>query len=196
MKKIVQIFFVCALGTTIALAQAGAWKMDKAHSSIVFTIKHMVISEVSGRFKDFDITVTSAKDNFSDLAVETTVQAATIDTDNDRRDTDLRSDNFFSVDKFSQIKFKSTSVEKVGEQAYKISGDLTIRDVTKRVTFDATLNGIIKGSRGDRAGWTAKLTINRFDYGLKWNRVIETGGLIAGETVNITINLEIVKQAT
>ena len=194
MKRLAAIALLMAITLGLAIGQSAGWRVDKGHSGIVFTIKHMVISEVTGRFKDFDITVTSTKDDFSDLAIETTIQANSVDTNNEGRDRDLRSDNFFSVDKFPAIKFKSTSVEKVSDHEYKITGNLTIRDTTKQVTFDTSLNGIIKGARGDRAGWTAKLTVNRFDYGLKWNRMIETGGLVAGENVNITVNIEMLKQ--
>jgi polyisoprenoid-binding protein YceI len=110
------------------------------------------------------------------------------------RDGHLKTDDFFSAEKFSTIKFKSTSFEKVGDSHYKIKGNLTIRDTTKEVTIDAVLNGIIPSGKGMRSGWKATLAVNRFDYGLKWDRTIETGGLVAGATVNLVFNLEFVKQ--
>lgn len=172
-------------------AQATGWKLDKAHSKIVFTVKHMVISEVQGYFKDFDITINSSKDDFSDGQVEAVIKAASINTESEGRDKDLRSDNFFNVEQFPEIRFKSTKFEKSGDNIYKIYGDLAIRDTTKQVVFDVVHNGTLKTSRGLMSAWKATLSINRFDYGLKWNRMIETGGLVVGELVNITVTLEL-----
>jgi polyisoprenoid-binding protein YceI len=153
-----------------------------------------VISTVSGNFKDFDITLTTAKDDFSDAAVQAVIKMASINTDNTARDNHLKSDDFFNAEKFPEIKFTSTSFEKVGEGKYKITGDLTIRDVTKKVVFDAVYNGSIKTPWGNTAmSWTAATVINRFDYNLKWNKALESGGLIAGQDVTITINLEMDK---
>ena len=175
-------------------AQKSGWRLDKAHSGITFSIRHLVISEVTGNFKDFDIAFTATKDDFTDGSVDATLKVASLSTDNERRDNHLKSDDFFNAEKFPEIKFKSSSFEKVGENTYKIKGVLTIRDVTKDVTLDATYNGSIKGMGGSTvAAWKATLAINRFDYGLKWNRTIESGGLVAGDTVSITFNLELVK---
>ncbi len=173
-------------------AQTG-WKLDKAHSKIVFTVKHMVISEVQGYFKDFDITVNSSKEDFLDTQVDVVIKTASINTESEGRDKDLRSDNFFSAEKFPEIKFKSTKFEKIGDNIYKMYGDLTIRDTMKQVVFDVIHNGNLKTGRGLMSAWKATLAINRFDYGLKWNRMLETGGLVAGEIVNITVILELRK---
>jgi len=176
--------------------QPTGWRLDKSHSKIGFTVKHMVISEVQGYFKDFDITINASKDDFSDGQAEVVIKAASVNTESEGRDKDLRSDNFFSAEKFPEIKFKSTKFEKSGDNIYKIYGDLTIRDTTKQVVFDVVLNGTLKTSRGLMSAWKATLSINRFDYGLKWNRMIETGGLVAGEMVHITIILELRKAAS
>lgn len=176
--------------------QATGWKLDKSHSKIAFTVKHMVISEVQGYFKDFDITINSSKDDFSDGQVEAVIKAASINTESEDRDKDLRSDNFFNVEQFPEIRFKSTKFEKLGDNIYKIYGDFTIRDVTKQVVFDVVHNGTLKASRGLMSAWKATLSINRFDYGLKWNRMIETGGLVVGELVNITVILELRKSVS
>lgn len=173
--------------------QATGWRLDKSHSKIVFTAKHMVISEVQGNFKDFAITINSSKDDFSDAQVEVVIKAASINTESEGRDKDLRSDNFFNAEKFPEIKFKSTKFEKSGDNFYKIYGDLSIRDTTKQVVFDVVHNGTLKTSRGLMSAWKATLSINRFDYGLKWNRLIETGGLVVGELVHITVILELQK---
>ena len=182
------------LSAVSLMAQKSGWTLDKAHSSIGFSVRHMVISEVTGNFKDFDISFTSTKDDNSDAAVDATIKVASINTDNERRDGHLKTDDFFNAEKFPQIKFKSTSFEKVGENKYIITGDLTIRDITKKVTFDAVYNGTIKAPWGATvSSWKATTSVNRFDFGLKWNKAIETGGLIAGDIVTITLNLELNK---
>jgi polyisoprenoid-binding protein YceI len=193
MKRFFQLAAALLAVSSLALSQSG-WKLDKNHSSIGFSVKHLVISTVSGNFKDFDITLTTAKDDFSDAAVQAVIKTASINTDNTARDNHLKSDDFFNAEKFPEIKFTSTSFEKVGEGKYKITGDLTIRDVTKKVVFDAVYNGSIKTPWGNTAmSWTAATVINRFDYNLKWNKALESGGLIAGQDVTITINLEMDK---
>ena len=177
----------------MTMAEADEWKFDKVHSSVTFTIRHMVISEVVGRFDDSDVKFISSKDDFTDASIEAVIKVNSINTGVERRDIHLKSDDFFNAEKFPEIRFKSTSVEKVGDNAYKIHGDLTIRDITKPVTFDATLFGTIKTQQGNRAGWKVTIALNRFDYGLKWSQTIETGGLVAGDIVNITVNAEITK---
>jgi polyisoprenoid-binding protein YceI len=147
----------------------------------------MVISEVTGRFDDFAMTLTSSKEDFTDAALEGIIRVDSIDTGNSFRDRHLKTDDFFNAQKYPDIKFKSTSVTKVGDNNYKINGALTIRDVTKNVTWDAVLNGTLKTSRDTRVAWKASLAINRFDYGLKWDKVTEAGGLVAGDIVTITI---------
>jgi polyisoprenoid-binding protein YceI len=194
MKRFTLFFALTILSIGSLLAQKSGWTLDKAHSSIGFSVRHMVISEVVGNFKDFDVAFTSVKDDYSDASVEATIKVASINTDNERRDGHLKTDDFFNAEKFPQIKFKSTSFEKVEENKYKITGDLTIRDVTKKVTFDATYNGTIKAPWGATiSSWKATSSVNRFDYGLRWNKAIDTGGLIAGEIVTITLNLELNK---
>ncbi|MGA3246015.1 MAG: YceI family protein [Bacteroidota bacterium] len=196
MNRFKALLFITALAVSSVFAQKPGWNLDKAHSSIGFSIKHMVISEVTGNFKDFDISFKSTKSDFTDASVDATIKVASINTDNEKRDGHLKTDDFFNVEKFPLITFKSTSFEKVGENKYKITGDLTIRDVTKKVTFDATYNGSIKAPWGAEIySWKATVSVNRFDYGLKWNKAIEAGGLIAGDTVNITLNLELDKPA-
>ena len=193
MKRFFQLAAALLAVSSLALSQSG-WKLDKNHSSIGFSVKHLVISTVSGNFKDFDITLTTAKDDFSDAAVQAVIKTTSINTDNTARDNHLKSDDFFNAEKFPEIKFTSTSFEKTGEGKYKITGDLTIRDVTKKVVFDAVYNGSIKTPWGNTAmSWTAATIINRFDYNLKWNKALESGGLIAGQDVTITLNLEMDK---
>ena len=193
MKKVVfTLVFVASCAGIFA--QAGGWKLDKSHSGINFSIPHMVISEVTGNFKDYDLQVTSEKADFTDLAVMASIKVASINTEEAKRDTHLKSDDFFNAEKFPEIKFKSTSVEKIDAKNYKINGELTIRDITKKVTFNAVFGGTVKSPWGQTiAAWKASTTINRFDYGLKWSKAIETGGLIAGDTVTINLNIELTK---
>ncbi|MBF8247545.1 MAG: YceI family protein [Bacteroidetes bacterium] len=198
MKRTLAALFLVTVVSWNLLAQTPegqptGWKLDKSHSTIVFTVKHMVISEVQGNFRDFDITINSSKDDFSDGQVDVVIKAASINTESEGRDKDLRSDNFFNTEKFPEIKFKSSKFEKSGDNFYKIYGDLTIRETTKQVVFDVIHNGTLKSSRGLMSAWKATISINRFDYGLKWNRMIETGGLVVGELVHITITLELRK---
>jgi polyisoprenoid-binding protein YceI len=175
---------------TVSDSQLAEWKLDRAHSAVTFSVSHMVISEVMGTFKEFDITLKAAKEDFTDGVVEAVIKVASINTDNERRDNHLKSDDFFNAEQFPEIRFTSSAIEKLDESNYKIHGDLTIRNVTRRVTFDATLNGKLRLGKLERTGWKATLVIDRFDYGLKWDRTIETGGLVAGREVRITVNVE------
>jgi polyisoprenoid-binding protein YceI len=194
MKRFKLLLLMTLMISMSVLAQKTAWKLDKSHSSVEFSVRHFVISEVTGRFKDFDISVNASKPDFTDAEIDATIKVASINSDNEKRDGHLRTDDFFNGEKFPEIKFKSTSFEKVGENKYEITGDLTIRDVTKKVTFDAIYNGSIKSPWGALVtSWKATVAVNRFDYGLKWNKTIEAGGLIAGDTVTITLNLELTK---
>lgn len=196
MNRFKALLLITVLAVSSLFAQKAGWTLDKAHSSVVFSIRHMVISEVTGRFRDFDVSFTSTKSDFTDGKVEASIKVASINTESEKRDGHLRTDDFFNAEKFPEIKFKSTSFEKTGENKYNITGDMTIRDVTKNVTFDATYNGSIKAPWGAEIySWKAILSINRFDYGLKWSKAIEAGGLIAGDTVTITLNLELDKPA-
>lgn len=193
MKRFAILAITALVAVGSLMAQGTAWKLDKSHSGVSFSVRHMVISDVTGNFKDFDITLTSSKEDFSDMTIEAAIKVASINTENNGRDNHLKSDDFFNTEKFPEIKFKSTKVEKVGDKNFKITGDFTMRDVTKQVSFDAVLNGVINTPRGTLSGWKATAAVNRFDYNLKWNRAIEAGGLVVGEMVNITLNLEFQK---
>jgi polyisoprenoid-binding protein YceI len=192
-KKYTFVLFAAFFFAAHSPAQSSGWNLDKAHSGITFSVHHMVIAEVTGMFKDFTVTLSSSKNDFTDAAIDAAIAVKSVDTGNERRDAHLRTDDFFNAEKFPTIKFRSTAFEKVNDRSYKVKGLLTLRDTTKEVTIDATLNGTIVTSRGTRTGWKATLAINRFDYGVKWNSTIETGGLVAGDTVAVTFNLEFVK---
>ena len=195
MKQIFSIGLAFALLGSIGSAQTAIWKQDNAHSRVNFSVVHMVISEVTGGFKEFDVTLTQGKDDFSGSTLEATLKTASINTDNEMRDKHLRSDDFLNAEKYPVISFKSTAFEKTGENAYKITGNLTLRDVTKPVVLDAKLLGQVVDGRGNqRAGFKATTSINRFDYGVKWNKTIEAGGLIASDKVDLTFLMELQKQ--
>ncbi|HUL43957.1 MAG TPA: YceI family protein [Bacteroidota bacterium] len=191
-----QVATVLLLLTAIpsVLSAQSVWKLDKAHSKIDFSVTHMLVAEVDGRFTDFDGTVTSSKSDFRDAKIDVTIKTASITTDNDFRDKHLRSDDFFNAEKYPEIKFHSTSIEKTGDNTYKIAGDLTIRDTTKTVVLNAKYNGQVVAGGVTKAAFKATTTINRFDYGVHWNKTIETGGLVVGKDVDITLLLELNKQ--
>ncbi len=184
---------VLVLSLALTGSAQTAWNLDRSHTAIKFSVRHMLVYDVEGNFKEFTLAFASDKEDHSDATLGVTIQTASINTDNERRDGDLRSPNFFESEKFPTITFKSTKFEKTGENIYKIYGDLTVRDVTKPVVFDAVHGGIVKTSRGIVSGWKATLTINRFDFGLKWDRAVETGGLVVGKDVTITVNAAVRK---
>lgn len=170
------------------------WTFDKSHTKIEFSVQHLVISEVTGNFKSFDGTVSSPSDDFSNSDIQFSVDIASINTDNDSRDKHLKSDDFFNAEKFPQMKFASTSFKKVAGNKYQLDGNLTIRDITKPVTFVVTYNGTVNDPWGNiKAGFKLKGEINRFDYNLKWNTLTEMGGSVVGSTIGITANIELQK---
>jgi polyisoprenoid-binding protein YceI len=179
----------------MASGQVTTWKADKVHSRVEFSVAHMVVAEVTGRFRDFDVTMQTTKDDLTDAKIDATIQTPSIDTDNPNRDRHLSSDDFLNVEKYPEMHFKSTSVEKTGVNTYRITGDLTIRDITKSVVLDTRFNGSITDQGGHtRAGFKATTAIDRFEFGTKWNKMVEAGGLVAGRTVNITLLMEFQKQ--
>ena len=187
-----QIFFSLAAFFTMAIASAqSTWKVDNVHSNVKFTITHMVISEVDGSFKVYDGTIVTKNADFSDAAIDFTADIASINTDNESRDNHLKGDDFFNAAKFPKAVFKSTSFKKVSGNKYALEGNLTIRDVTKKVKFDVVFGGIVKDPWGNnKAGFKATGTINRFDYGLKWNNLTEAGGAIVANEVALSLKLE------
>ena len=166
------------------------WTLDKGHSNVKFTVTHMVVSEVDGYFKTFDGTIEGTKADFSDAVVTFTVDVSSINTDNENRDKHLKSNDFFNAEQFPQMKFVSTSFKPLGENKYKLEGNLTIRDITKPVIFDVTYGGSINTQRGAKIGFKANAIIDRFDYNLKWDRATEAGSLVVAKEVAIKINAQ------
>jgi polyisoprenoid-binding protein YceI len=171
------------------------WKADKSHSSVGFTVTHMLISEVGGKFNDFDATLKTTKDDFSDMTIEASIKTASVNTDNEKRDEHLKTDDFFNSEKFPLMSFKSTKIEKTGTDTYKITGDLTIRDITKSVVLDTKLKGVMNDPWGNtRAGFKATTTIDRFEFGTKWKAPAGDGGLVVSKNVDITLLFEFIKE--
>lgn len=194
MKNILVLSATLLLFASTVSAQERAWKLDKVHSNVLFTVRHLVISEVTGKFKDFDVSLKASTNDFTDASIEAVVKTASIDTENEKRDNHLRSNDFFNAQEYPEMTFVSRSMRKLSDTTYELTGDLTIRDVTKSVTFAVQHLGTIEaGQFGTRSGWKATTTINRFDYNLTWDRTIETGGLIVSEDVVIQLNLEFSK---
>lgn len=193
MKKVQFLAAAVILFTSLSFGQIN-WKIDNAHSSIGFNVTHLVISSVSGSFKNFDAVVKSSDETFKDAVIEFTADVKSINTANDKRDEHLKSDDFFNADKFPQIKFKSKSFKKVSGNKYKLTGDFTMRDVTKTITLDVVLNGVVKDPWGNtKAGFKITGSVNRFDYNLKWNTLMEAGGAVVGKNVDLICNVELTK---
>jgi len=169
------------------LAQPTTYKVDPVHSGVTFTVRHFV-SEVEGRFKDYAGTIKYDAQHPADSSVQFTVQAASIDTGNDSRDKDLRSDNYFGVEKFPTLSFVSTKVTPKGGDTFDVTGNLTIKGVTKTITIPASFLGEMKTKMGERAGFRSAFTIKRSDYG------VSGGAGIVGDDVNITIRVEAVRE--
>ncbi len=171
------------------------WKIDSAHSEINFTVRHMMISNVRGRFEEFTGNVDFDPENPLSSSVDVQINVASINTREQQRDAHLRSADFFDVEKYPYMLFKSTKMEIFNKENGRIHGDLTIKDITKPVVLDVTFSGTAKSPWGaTSAGFSATTKINRKDWDLTWNVALETGGWLVGEEIKIDIELEIIKQ--
>lgn len=172
------------------------WALDTAHSEVQFKVKHLVISTVTGTFKVFGGSLESNGDDFEGAKIDFSVDIQSIETNNADRDAHLKSDDFFSAEKYPSMNFVSTSFKKLSGSDYELTGDLTIRDVTKSITLKAEFGGIIVDPWGQtKAGFEVEGKINRKEYGLTWSAVTESGGLVVSEDVKLHINVEFTKQA-
>jgi len=172
------------------------WNLDTVHSGINFSVRHMVVSKVRGRFAKFTGNVTLDEADLTRSVVEATIDASSIDTGTAQRDEHLKSADFFDVEHFPQIRFRSTGIEKLGEDRYRLTGELTIRDVTRPIALDAEYGGRGKDPWGnERVGFTVKGALDRKDFGLKWNQALETGGVLVSERVELELELQAVKAA-
>jgi len=170
------------------------WKIDSAHSSVEFSVRHMMIAKVKGSFHSFDANITADPEDLTTASIEFTVNVSSVDTRNSDRDAHLRSPDFFDADNHPKITFKAVSIQKTGDNEYAVTGDLTIRGVTHPETFKVVYEGGGKDPWGnEKAGFSVEGKINRTKYGLVWNAALETGGVLVGEDVNITLEIEAVK---
>ncbi|HKM99835.1 MAG TPA: YceI family protein [Candidatus Binataceae bacterium] len=189
---------LAALGLLIAAApsHADTWNIDPAHTSVEFSVRHMMISNVKGQFEKTSGTITSEGTDPSSVQVNAVIDASSIDTRVDKRDGHLKSPDFLDVAKYPTVTFKSTKVEAAGDGKWKLSGDLTLHGVTRPVTLDVEgPTPPIKDPFGKtRVGASATTKINRKDFGLTWNKALEAGGVLVGDEVSISIDVEAIKQ--
>jgi polyisoprenoid-binding protein YceI len=184
---------VAALAAVPALA-ADTYNVDKGHSEAMFTIKHLM-SRVTGRFNDFSGTISLDPANPAQSAVEFTIGAASINTDNADRDKHLKSPDFFDVEKNPAITFKSSKITAAGKDKYTVDGTLTLRGVSKPVSLPVEFLGFGKDPWGnEKAGFAIETTLNRKDYGIVWNKALDQGGYVLGDDVKVVINLETAKK--
>jgi polyisoprenoid-binding protein YceI len=194
-SRLLAVLALLALAALPALAEMETFTFDKGHTLVGFRIRHFV-SKVEGRFNKFDGTIMLDRQNPSASKVDLTIQADSIDTANENRDKDLRSDNFFDVAKFPTITFKSTKVTPKGGDNYDVTGDFTMHGVTKTITVPVRHGGFVKTGQGEKAGFeTVNFTINRKDYGITWNRTMDAGSVMLGDDVEINVQVEANKKS-
>ncbi len=190
-----RISAVVAFATTLAFAPLAApaattYVADKPHTQVTFVIRHMM-SQVRGSFGDFSATIVKDDANPAASSVDFRIQAASINTGNPSRDEDLRSDNFFAVGKFAEITFKSSKIEKVSDSEFNVTGELTMHGVTKVLTLPVTFLGEMKGMDGKpRAGYSVTTKLNRKDFGINWNRLLDNGSMLLSDDVTVEISIE------
>jgi polyisoprenoid-binding protein YceI len=167
------------------------WKIDPAHSEINFKVKHLLVSTVRGHFKDYEASIETGNDDFSDAEISFEAKTGSIETGSSDRDAHLKSPDFFYSEKYPRMTFESTSVKKTSDYEYLVKGNLTIRGVTKEVSLDVIYNGTVPGFGGKEvAGFEISGKLNRFDFGLHWNAVTEAGGVVVSNEVKIEILAE------
>ena len=172
-----------------------SWKIDPAHSEINFTVRHMMISNVRGRFEAFTGTVEFDQQNPANSSVDVQIEAASINTRESQRDNHLRSADFFDAENFPYLTFKSKKVEVVDDSHGRVIGDLTIRGVTKEIVLDTEFNGMSQSPWGfSSAGFSAATKFNRKDWGLAWNMALETGGVLVSDEIKVNIDIEIIEE--
>ena len=192
MKK---LSLVIALFSIVLVNAQSSWNFDASHSSIRFAVDHMVISEVEGKFTSFEGTVESSNEDFSDAKINFKINVNSVDTDNEKRDGHLKNEDFFDVVKYPEMTFVSTSIEKVKEGKYDLTGNLTLHGVTKEITLKMSYGGTVKDPWGNtRAGLKITGSLNRTDFGLKYNSTLEAGGLMLGEEIELSCKMELIKK--
>ena len=172
------------------------WTLDPTHSELGFKIKHLMITNVKGSFKDFQAEVQTKGEDFSTAQINVAAEMSSITTNNEQRDAHLRTSDFFEVDQFPQLKFKSTGIDKVDSDTFTLHGELTLKGITKAVKLNVEINGVTKDPwGGERAGFVVSGKIKRSEWGVTFNSPLETGGVMLGEDVAITGEIQLIKQA-
>lgn len=193
-RLLITFLSLCLLMPGIQAQSQTIWRIDTVHSSVQFKVTHMIVSSVTGNFRDFNGTLKSPKaKDFKGSSVNVTIKTASIHTDNVTRDKHLRDEDFFAAGTYPTITFVSKSFTEIAENKYLITGDLTIRDVTKPVELIANYKGSIEQSGKILAGFEASGTINRFDFGLQWDDTLDSGSLVVGEKVDIILNIKLTR---
>jgi len=198
-QSLAKLTLAAAIAATLAVSSLAAtttWQIDPAHTAAGFSVKHMMIATVRGQFKGVTGTVNWDDQDISNSVVDVTIDANTVDTGEPKRDADLKSANFFDVAHYPTITFKSTKIERISAAKMKVAGNLTIRGITKPVVLDVEgPSGAVKDPWGNtRVALNATTTVNRMDYGVKWNAKMDGGGIVVGDDVNINIDLEMIKK--
>lgn len=193
-RLLFSIALILALAVSTAVLAADTYKLDVAHSNVEFKIRHLV-SQVTGRFGEFDATLQLDAADPTRSTVELTIKASSIDTREPKRDNHLRSPDFFDVQKFPEMTFKSTKIVKGSGNTYQVTGSFTMHGVTKEITIPVEFLGTAKDPWGnERAGFSATFPIDRKEYGVSWNKALDAGGFLLGDEVTATVNLEAVKE--
>ena len=171
------------------------WSIDPTHSEVGFKVKHMMFTNVSGKFKTYDAEITTEDDDFTKSEISFSADINSIDTNNTDRDNHLKSADFFDAENHPKLTFKSSSLTKSGDE-YQLTGELSLHGITKTVKLDAEVSGLLKDPWGNtKVGLNIEGKINRKDWGLNWNSALETGGVLVGEEVKLSIELQFAKQA-
>jgi polyisoprenoid-binding protein YceI len=171
------------------------WNLDPTHSQIGFKVKHLMVTNVRGVFKDYKGTISTSGEDFTNAEIDLSINTESISTDDMARDGHLKSQDFFDVENFKEIYFKSNSLEKISESEYYLYGDLTIKGITKKIKLDVGFNGIVKDPYGGkRAGFEITGKISRKEFGLTWNAALETGGVVVGDSVIIKCEIQLIQQ--
>jgi len=197
MKKTIVVLGLLIGFSVQALANGvEVYRIDKAHSTVGFSVKHLMITNVRGEFGDFDATVEYSPENLAASSVKATIKTTSIDTRNEKRDNHLRSPDFFEVEQFPEMSFTSKAFKKSADGRITVQGELTLHGITRDVTLDVEgPTPFIKDGRGNtRMGLVATTRLNRTDFGLNWNMVLEAGGLTVGEEVTVTLDLSLIQE--
>jgi polyisoprenoid-binding protein YceI len=194
--KSLSLLFAASLAAVPALPAVAAdvWTVDKTHSEVGFSVRHLGVARVRGHFNDYAVRIEADPAKPENSKVEVTIQAASIDTQNEGRDNHLKSPDFFDVASHPTITFKSTSIKPAGKDLYHVTGDFTMRGVTRQLTIPVSFMGFSNMRGTDKAGFELETTINRKDYGVSWSAVLDNGGLVVSDEVKVEIALEMNKE--